>query len=560
MYLSQVKKGPHPCYISKCRSLDLVTGLLLILLSQPTAFADTSRDMLADKINKAITNVSNKGKIIVDPKVTNEIISDAEIFSENFCMKDPAPCDRVFSDEVLLSILSDFFQDLKGLPENIETVASRLARHEGINMADSGWPDSRVNQISVITLPDNLANSDISLITATSTIHLGQTGKLFFVEPGKQQLTVKLGDGRVINGVVTAAARSNGVWAVTSQRKTLLGDNIDPDLSLYCKVDPAQERHVPPKDEPLGLFNIGRSTIVENDLIRLSNVIPAARQPGLDIKITDQTKSCTQECLNDIAAAFIQGISVWRSGCSRCTGNSLVVLRFENSVWIDSRAARRLRDTSDKLPSVDYDLSHIQPNEIQSYMHAPGYWQSGSFIIGYERLDTNDSLKQTLCQISDKQFPGWIPLAQYYTCNKATHPPMQLSPELEITKGWTDCGEEAIACAIPGGKIQITDKYSYWINDDSTSFIFNGEMKNVKFNINTILLHEVGHWFGLRHPETLQLTYKDVMQGIIDTDFECVAPQSLVMLNNATDIRWPSRAKENQGLMPPQKLSGDKSP
>lgn len=131
---------------------------------------------------------------------------------------------------------------------------------------------------------------------------------------------------------------------------------------------------------------------------------------------------------------------------------------------------------------------------------------------------------------------------------------MELSPELEITKGWTTCGEGAIACAIPGGKIQITDKYTYWIKDDLATYILIGEMNDDVHNINTVLLHEVGHWFGLRHPETFKLNYKDVMQGVINNDYTCVAAQSLMMLNNATDIRWPYRAKENQGLMPPKKM------
>lgn len=518
---------------------------------QSAAFAEVNSAQLSEAISAAITTVSTTDNILVDPKVTSEIFSDASAFTANFCDRDTTPCESVLREEVLTSILSGFFKDLNELPLNIETIASRMAHHEGKSMADAGWPDLRENHISVITLPATLADADISFITATKTVSLGHAGKLLYVQAGTQQLNATFRDGHKVYGTVSVAARSRGAWSETTSREQLLGDNVDPDPDLYCALDAKQNPGDPLQDPPLGLFNYGRSTIVEDSATRLANVIPAARQPGLDIKITDQTGRCNTECLNDIAVAFIQAISIWRSGCSRCTGNALVVLRFDDRIWIDSRAASRLRDTSaGDIQNVDYNLSHIKTNELQHYTHAPGYWQSGSFIVGYERIDQSESLKQSLCQLPDTYTIGWISLAKSYLCSNKTPQLMELSPELEITKGWTTCGDTAIACALPGGKIELTDNYSYWITDNDATLIFQSEQGTSRFDINAVLLHEVGHWFGLRHPETLGLHYEDIMQGTMSNDVKCVTPQSLVMLNNTTDLRWPYRAKDNQGLMP----------
>lgn len=548
-------------FFNKLKKLACILFISALTLHISESYADISRATLIEKVNNAIKSVSRQKSILVDPKITNEIISDAETFTLNFCTKDTSNCEFISSKEVLVSILIEYFQDLNHKPQYIETVASRLARHVGINMADAGWPDKRINQIGIIRFPDSLAGSEITLVTATSTVDLGQAGEIIFVQPGEQRLRAKFNDGRVIDGVVKSTIRSEGTWSVAAPSESLLGDNIDPDLSLYCNEEQNKIENAPFINPPLGPFNYGRGKIFESPDETRKNTVPAAHQPGLEIKISDQTKHCSKECLNDITASFIQSIAIWRSGFSRCTGNSLVVLKFDNTIWIDSRAASRLRDASSMISDIDYDLSNIQPNEIQHYVHAPSFWQSGSFIVGYERLDKNDLLKNTLCNLPNLTDTKWITLAQHYICNKVAIEPMGLAPELEITKGWTSCGEGAIACAIPGGKIQITDKFSYWIRNDLVSQIFNGEIEGVDYDINTVLLHEVGHWFGLRHPETMSLDYKDVMQGTIDSNHNCVAPQSLTMLNNATDLRWPCRAKENQGLMSPIKLtSGETAP
>ncbi|WP_058910030.1 hypothetical protein [Entomohabitans teleogrylli] len=532
----------------------MAPGLLFNISVISQANANSDHEELSKQIHKEVKNISKNEGFLVDPKITTEIISDAENFSANFCWSEPPRCKKTIPEaSVLNAVINSFFQDLQVSPIDIETIASRLARQDGMSMSDAGWPAIRSNEVSVVELPDSLDGAEVSLITSTTKVKLGKAGSLLFIWPGTHQLIATREDGQVIYGTVKASPHSKGVWTESLFQNSLTVGRIDPDISLYCHYAIPQNPDKTTLPAPLGLFNTGRATIGESQEKRISNIIPAARLSGLNIKVTDETERCDRQCLNGISIAFIQAISLWRSGCARCSGNSLVVIRTADQIWLDMRAANRLRDMSrNKNNALDYDLSHIQPAEMQRYQHAPGYWQAGSYIVGYEQIDQDNVLKQELCQITTTPTPDWISFAQGYLCPGKAVLPTEITPELIITKDWTSCGEGAIACAIPGGNIQVTAQYSYWIPGvpASTPILKGSGNSSTPYQINLVILHEVGHWFGLRHPEDIGLAYRDIMKGRTDSENECVSADSLTMLNNATDKRWKYRATANQGLMP----------
>lgn len=534
------------------KAIIIIFATLPIYLS--TAIAEVKREEISEKLNRAIKFVSRNENLLVDPRINIEILTDTTIFTSNFCYTSNIPCiNTIFNEQVLNKVLSDFFHDLKSFPTAIETVASRLARHEGMSMADAGWPSLRDNDISTVELPDYLDGSQIFLQTANSEIRLGSYKKIIYIRPGEQGVVARWDNGKIVTGTISASTRQNGTWTSTYALPEDFIGRIDPDLSLYCPELNFGKNEDSKTPEPLGVFNAGRATIGEEDQTRSSHMIPAARQPGIDIRILDETESCDRACISGISIAFIQAISIWRSGCGRCTGNSLAVVRAGDHVWVDMRAADRLRSISHTIESqIDLDLSNFQSNELQRYPTAPNYWGAGSYIVGYEQIDQDPQLKDTLCGIADTRYP-WINYAQGILCPGNNEEAVELHPELTISKKWTDCGEEAIACAVPGGRIQIAGNYSYSLPSNSGNKVtLTGENAKPEYQINSVILHEVGHWFGLRHPKELGLNYSDVMQGNYNAEESCVSAYSLVMLNNTTDDRWKFRATSNQGLMPPQ--------
>jgi hypothetical protein len=126
----------------------------------------------------------------------------------------------------------------------------------------------------------------------------------------------------------------------------------------------------------------------------------------------------------------------------------------------------------------------------------------------------------------------------------------ELHPILRVRPEPTDCGEEAIACGFPGGLVQLsTQQYAFSV-DAPSGPVRLGASEDV-LNAAPVVLHEVGHWFGVPHPEQVNVAVKDVMAGRMDIETTCLSSASLTMMNNASDDRWEYRAHTNQGLLPP---------
>ena len=65
-----------------------------------------------------------------------------------------------------------------------------------------------------------------------------------------------------------------------------------------------------------------------------------------------------------------------------------------------------------------------------------------------------------------------------------------------------------------------------------------------------VVLHEVGHWFGVPHAD---VAGQDAMHDVMSKDYSkgelCVSSNSLVMLNNASDLRWEYRTRGGGGAL-----------
>lgn len=76
---------------------------------------------------------------------------------------------------------------------------------------------------------------------------------------------------------------------------------------------------------------------------------------------------------------------------------------------------------------------------------------------------------------------------------------------------------------------------------------------SISVDLRHVVLHEVGHWFGVPHVDTVAGgAYKDVMTSVPEDGKPCVSAASLIMLNNATDLRWKYRVLEGGGLRRPR--------
>lgn len=114
------------------------------------------------------------------------------------------------------------------------------------------------------------------------------------------------------------------------------------------------------------------------------------------------------------------------------------------------------------------------------------------------------------------------------------------------------CDSTAIvACATPDGDVELnTDHFAFTISTAAGPLVAAG--KGTPVSLRDILLHEVGHWFGLIHAgddsplsgDTLPVMAKEYGDGA-----RCLTLSEVAMLDEAADLSWALRLKSCAGLI-----------
>lgn len=516
-------------------------GLLLATIPIATTALPARQD-IQGAVSEAVDSASIKHNLGVDPEVKSEISADAENFAGNYCVNDEHLCDEtIFSNVVLERVVGEYLTDSLKRPTTIETIASRLATSVGESMAGAGWPTKRENFLSVLTPPKNTER--VILNTSTSKVEFPSTADHILFNSGMKRITVVTENGTSNHSVDIQPLSEYLLKTSETTHKNIVG-RIDASLDDYC---PSEGQ---PQIKPaLQQFNWGHARFADDSTSYLADT---ATQTGISITISDETNGCDTDCITALSVAFAKAISIWRSGCARCQPDALSVLQIGEGVWLDRRAAERLR-TFEKTKSTHMTMDLSQPlnGEQGKYFTAPSLISTNSRIVGYEQIDQELKSVQSLCQLNSKQ--DWVITAQGFLCEEVEEPIMKLTPKLLIKSGPTTCGNEAAACAIPGGLVEITtSNYKYKILDPVQD-IYLGSESSQEVDATSVIIHEVGHWFGLQHPEAIDVKVEDVMAGTF-TGEKCVSVENLTMLNNAADTRWQFRARTDstQGLIIPK--------
>lgn len=524
----------------------LTFSLTSATLSQQI-FSSPSRAIIVAEVQAAVRGASRDLDLLVDPEVALAIASDAQIFVGSFCVDQPGGipknnCDDSFSDaDVLKGVVTDYLRDLERRLPTVETVSSRLAKLIGTEIEGTGWPGSAPNVIGSITLAEALRSSNIAVSTATGSEIIGPSRRKLLIRPGRVSLTATLDDGQKVHTSLLVRPLETVAWnAQTSlDLSTVGGIGVSPDT--YCEQSGEIVR-----TRALVPYNWGRAKFVESEGTRTAHRAPAAMQSALDITVEDRTGDCGKGCLNGIAIAFARAVAVWRAGCETCDPGALAVVRVGERIWIDRQAVDALRRY---LEDGEIEVAKLAAFDNRGLFAAPSLLVPRRLIAPYDQVDNEDELIEAICRIEDAGVP-WVSASQGFLCPGVPMMAMPLRPKLTILEELTDCGEGAIACGKPGGDVQITtSSYSFQVAAPG-GYLKLGNATS-QFDIRPVLLHEVGHWFGLPHPAQVGVDVEDVMASVFQPGRECVSAASLTMVSNAADDRWPFRAKENQGLLAP---------
>jgi hypothetical protein len=103
---------------------------------------------------------------------------------------------------------------------------------------------------------------------------------------------------------------------------------------------------------------------------------------------------------------------------------------------------------------------------------------------------------------------------------------------------------------LPGEQVELAlGGYSYLLRTPKGQVTLGERGVTSPIDLQLVILHEVGHWFGLPHAEIAGAeAAADIMSAVLGDGKPCVAAQSMIMMNNASDLRWQYRIKEGGGL------------
>lgn len=501
-------------------------------------------------VRASIRRVAAQTGILVDPLITQAMTQNALIFTGNFCYPPPAglpePCSATINKPVVLDrIVNDYLTDLvQRRPTQVETLAARLARRVGDDIGRAGWPDHEPNEVAVVSVPAPLQHEPVALQGASGPTTLGARARFILVRPGRHVLVFGTGTS-IMRQVVSVTALGRVALqpgASGSQMAALVGRVDAP--SLNCPNEPTAE-HI----GPLAIFNWGRGRYAERATLRQANLTAFATQPAIAIRVVEETAgTCNRYCLRGFSVAFARAIAVWRGGCERCGGNMLAVIKIGNNVWLDVRAADRLRAlAARRLTTNDLDLTKPLASEIQRTFAG----QQGAARVSYDQADSDPALSAIVCATPSAPAPWFGPLKSAL-CSASVIGFGPLRPTLALRNAQMSCGapEDFLACGVPGGNVEITltgSRYSIPLPDGTRAAI--GASGGQAMNLSTVLVHEVGHWFGVPHSEVAGgNAVLDIMSQTYDPRRACLSSASNIMLNNAADKRWSYTARSMMGL------------
>jgi len=515
--------------------------------------APTTADQVRPLVEKALQQVAESDHVLVDPRISAKIVDNVAIFASNFCFPPDSDqgrsnCDRTVNDpQVLTGAVDSFLTEIvSSRPSQLESVGSRLAHALNKDFRDIGWPSQVENSAGVVDLPQSWQSAEISYSEPSGNISLGSSGRVLLLNPGTIELIAHSDPTTDMTQQLAISPRQRISFTQTVLANTSAIGPIEPDVADFCPITPSSRITGAPGVDPLQRFNWGRATFAESADVRNANDAPFTTQPFLDIRVVNDTdQQCGSDCLLGLGAAFAEAIAVWREGCGRCDANALSVLRLTPTVWVDARIASRLRNrVTGEQATTNLNLGARTVDELQS---APR--------VEYEQLSGNDELLNTLCSI-DSQAAPWVSAAQNFVCDASKPlPQAEMHPVLTLKSGDTQCGlsKDFIACGLPNQGIELTlNDVRYTIPTAQGQLALSSSASGLVIPIRHVILHEVGHWFGVPHAEVEGRDFtRDIMGQRYGEGQFCVSSESMTMMNNAADLRWPFRAKDNQGLRRP---------
>ena len=324
---------------------------------------------------------------------------------------------------------------------------------------------------------------------------------------------------------------------------------VEPELGRFClnkSVDPT---------EPKYRLSTGRGA---------SPIASASDFHGasvLRVRLIADDRDCNDKCRAAVGASIIQALAQWRAGCTRCPPATLSLVEVDGAQFVSIRQVETALQWPYLRPQRNAD--GILASEVASMATSQG---AGVDVrMGFQRVDgVASSLRLCASTVPTGNTPGFAPLSEQVrgrVCRPSQAASCAVSAGCkEITlrlSGAPDCAN-ALACGFPDQSVTLnTPRFRFGLaGPDATrppaaTLGQAGPSQHQGYiPLHPVLLHEVGHWFGLPHVDS-DAGPDGRDEIMIDTggnDQVCISRAALNMLDSAVDQAWQFR-QTGKGLL-----------
>ncbi|WP_348632691.1 matrixin family metalloprotease [Rhizobium leguminosarum] len=263
----------------------------------------------------------------------------------------------------------------------------------------------------------------------------------------------------------------------------------DVSFDIYRELDPERQSAVEGGEAPaayLCVKPLGRGIVIKSASDGFASV------PVLSIEIDHNASTLAPGAAERVRQMLLTAMAVWRRACTTCVLEHLLFVVIDGQLYSIGDAAAALVQTAPVMTGPPRLGDPVLPtlNSYQAGTRTP--------IEVYEPLPPNDPIIQRLCAMDASQLsPISLKVREYLECPRHS-PPAALKLILTPLNKDTTCGSnpEIVACEPDRLHVELSGK-NYTFRGTSGEPLFGTGKRSA--DMQTVLLHEIGHWIGLGH-------------------------------------------------------------
>jgi hypothetical protein len=526
-------------------------AILLWSLCAPAGPVLSSEEQFSFVRNE-LTRWSDEHAVFLGPTLIEDTAVQVLQASIYLCFTQDARCNKFKDPAAQHQVIVSYLNDLLTNPSVTIGLMPRLFSAVGASLRDIGWPDRGpwFNRYIIVPRPPSLSLSSKVFYLHWNGAETVPTNRGKLALPlGLHSFYVQ-GTQGVGTELIVRASREGGAAVLSpvadhaiaaGHRLEASPARIEPQLGRYCldkPVDPSEPMYrVASAAGPGPRRSVSPSDFHAADMI--------------DISLIGSATGCDGACQRWIGVQLVQALSQWRAGCAGCLRSTLSAVRIAGDIYVADRFVN-WTEFKAEMPRTDPEND---PYRIAELLTSSGGINA---TMGFQRAQ-NTRVLSALCAAAPAE-DTLSANVRKQICGSESVPCKPANACLQIPvylTGASDC-RGFLACGSPDHSVSVnTVEFQFAAlpaEGADTPPVLIGtpsrQQHDVPVPLYPVLLHEVGHWFGLPHVDSDVGTdgRDEVMKATGGTDNVCISRAALNMVSSAVDQNWPFRLKVRGGL------------